>query len=76
MAREQIPEAWIGELVRVGVSLAGNDAYIAPLEAVNDRGIVVAQQRAGGGTVPVFYPWSVVSWMHLTEERDTPYSEF
>ena len=75
MTEGQIPEQWIGELVRVGVSLAGTDTYIAALEAVKDRGIVLMQQRIYGEPVDVFYPWGVVSWIHAAGEQDAPYSE-
>ena len=68
--KTSIPEAWIGQPVKL-VFLGGSstDSITGDLQEVNDRGIVLAvETRIGHGAHPLFYPWSSV--IQLSEARE------
>lgn len=83
MEDNQIPDAWVGQPVRVLLLRPGGyrsnfqplpmrgSEYEAVLEAVNDRGMV-ATVDFGVDEQPepgVFYPWGAVLSMQLAEGR-------
>lgn len=65
-----IPEAWIGQAVRLVFVSGGSTEYaVGGLEDVNDRGIVVSvETHVGQPAQPLFYPWGAV--IQLSEARD------
>ena len=66
-----IPEAWIGEAVRlVFVSGASTEYAVGELEEVNDRGIVLTiETHVGQPSQPLFYPWGAI--IQLSEAQES-----
>jgi hypothetical protein len=69
MEKERLPEAWIGEVVSLGlgegVSVSGR------LEAVNDRGVVVHVSPAYHTHEParyMFCPWTRITAIEYVEK--------
>jgi hypothetical protein len=67
-----VPEAWIGRPVElVFVSGASTEYTDGTLEEVNDRGIVLSvETHVGHPAQPLFYPWSAVIQLALSEQPD------
>ena len=59
-AREQIPEAWVGLDVVLGI-VGGNQGIVGRLDDVNDRGIILFRPDEAYG--PIFYPWSAILYI-------------
>ena len=55
MSEKEIPEAWVGQRVRVGHAHSASTHTDGVLLGVGDRGIVVE-----GGELVRFYPWTYV----------------
>ena len=55
MSQMEIPEAWVGQRVRVGHAHSASTHTDGVLLGVGDRGIVVE-----GGELVRFYPWTSV----------------
>jgi hypothetical protein len=64
MSEKEIPEAWVGQRVRVGHAHGASTHTDGVLLGVGDRGIVVE-----GGELVRFYPWSSVGSIEKTHEE-------
>ena len=62
MSEKEIPEAWVGQRVRVGHAHSASTHTDGVLLGVGDRGIVVE-----GGELVRFYPWT--SWEYREDPR-------
>jgi len=72
-----LPEEWFGQPVRVGLATpqqvragvgpSGESEPLGTLDTVNKSGLILLQ-RVEEGQRPVFYPWSCIAWVYLTEE--------
>ena len=64
MSEKEIPEAWVGQRVRVGHAHSASTHTDGVLLGVGDRGIVVE-----GGELVRFYPWTSVGSIEKTHEK-------
>jgi hypothetical protein len=72
VAGEQIPEAWVGELIKLRYCNGdGRGSVGCKLEAVNDRGIV-ARINDDDVLVTRFYPWNAVLHIQLGGDERAP----
>ncbi len=75
MAEEQIPEAWVGQVVYCIVSGMGEhgepQGRMAPLVAVREAGIVL-RETVGGELQDAFYPWGNVVRLTLQPQEVPP----
>ena len=70
MEREQIPEAWIDEIVTLRLGDGGSVS--GTLRALNDRGVVVyvgSNHHSHEPSRHLFYPWASVTAIQYVEER-------
>ena len=64
------PEAWIGQVVKIGIGTAGA-RLSGVLREVSDRGVVLHYStESGRGSGHVFYPWSNVHAIQLPDEEE------
>jgi hypothetical protein len=66
MSENEIPEAWVGQRVRVGHAHSGSTHTDGILLGVGDRGIVVE-----GGELIRFYPWTSVGSIEKAHEVES-----
>ena len=66
MPEKEIPEAWVGQRVRVGHAHSTSTHTDGVLLGVVDRGIVVE-----GGELVRFYPWTSVGSIEKAYEEGT-----
>src|SRR5215217_8991471 len=64
MLEKEIPEAWVGQRVRVGHAHSASTHTDGVLLGVGDRGIVVE-----GGELVRFYPWTSVGSIEKAYEE-------
>jgi len=64
MSEKEIPEAWVGQRVRVGHAHSASTHTDGVLLGVGDRGIVVE-----GGELVLFYPWTSVGSIEKAYEE-------
>jgi hypothetical protein len=64
MSEKGIPEAWVGQRVRVGHAHSASTHTDGVLLGVGDRGIVVE-----GGELVRFYPWTSVGSIEKAHEE-------
>jgi hypothetical protein len=64
MSEKEIPEAWVGQRVRVGHAHSASTHTDGVLLGVGDRGIVVE-----GGELVRFYPWTSVGSIEKAYEE-------
>lgn len=70
MEREQMPEAWIDEVVYLRLSDGGSVS--GTLKEVNDKGVVVYIGSTYHSHEParhLFYPWASITAIQYVEER-------
>lgn len=68
---KQIPNSWIGEdilLARAGAS----ESELVNIEDVNEMGLAYTYKAGDMVQVPIFVPWSAVSWMRPSVSDDLP----
>ncbi len=59
---KQIPKSWVGEdilLARTGAA----ESELVNIEEVNETGVAYTYKAGEMSEVPIFVPWSAVSWM-------------
>ncbi|CAN5605263.1 hypothetical protein BH24ACT21_BH24ACT21_08000 [soil metagenome] len=59
---KQIPKSWVGEdilLARTGAA----ESELVNIEEVNETGVAYSYKAGEMSEVPIFIPWSAVSWM-------------
>ena len=59
---KQIPKSWVGEdilLARTGAS----ESELVNIKEINETGVAYTYKSGEMSEVPIFVPWSSVSWM-------------
>ena len=75
MARETIPEAWIGRSIAVTLDVRTPEEFTGKLDEVNDRGIVLTIGAGSQNEALVFYPWNSIRRLRLGEAGSQPKKE-
>ena len=68
---KQIPRSWIGEdilLARAGSA----ETELVNIKEVNETGLAYTYKAGDMVEVPIFVPWSSVSWMRPSVPDDLP----
>lgn len=60
MTKNPTPEAWIGDLVAVTLDVRTPEEFVARLDEVNDRGLVLTIAPESENPPVTFYPWSAI----------------
>lgn len=71
---KQIPQSWIGEdilLARTGAA----ESELVNIAQVNEMGLAYTYKTGELKEVPIFVPWSTVSWMRPCIPADMSDSE-
>lgn len=71
---KQIPKSWVGEdilLARTGAA----ESELVNIEEVNETGVAYTYKAGEMSEVPIFIPWSAVSWMRPSIPDDLQDSE-
>ncbi|CAN5868705.1 hypothetical protein BH23ACT11_BH23ACT11_29350 [soil metagenome] len=71
---KQIPGSWVGEdilLARAGSA----ESELVNVKEVNDTGVAYTYKSGKMSEVPIFVPWSSVSWMRPSISDDLQESE-
>ena len=73
---KQIPRSWVGEdvlLARTGAA----ESELVNIKEVNETGLAYTYKTGDTKEVPIFVPWSSVSWMRpsIPEDLQEPESD-
>ena len=71
---KQIPQSWVGEdilLARTGAA----ESELVNIQEVNETGLAYTYKSGEMTEVPIFVPWSAVSWMRPSVPDDLQESE-
>ncbi|MGF1470442.1 MAG: hypothetical protein ACFB50_01720 [Rubrobacteraceae bacterium] len=71
---KQIPRSWVGEdilLARTGAA----ETELVNIQEVNETGLAYTYKSGEISEVPIFVPWSSVSWLRPSIPEDLPPSE-
>lgn len=70
---KQIPESWVGEDILLARASAV-ESELVNIEDVNEMGLAYTYKDGDMVEVPIFVPWSSVSWMRPSVPGDLPNS--
>lgn len=59
---KQIPKSWVGEdilLARTGAA----ESELVNIKEINETGVAYTYKSGEMSEVPIFVPWSAISWM-------------
>jgi hypothetical protein len=71
---KQIPKSWVGEdilLARTGAA----ESELVNIQEINETGVAYTYKAGEMSEVPIFVPWSAISWMRLSIPDDLQSSE-
>lgn len=71
---KQIPQSWVGEdilLARTGAA----ESELVNIQEVNETGLAYTYKAGEMTEVPIFVPWSSVSWMRPSVTDDLQETE-
>lgn len=71
---KEIPKSWVGEavlLARAGAS----ESELVNVKGVNETGVAYTYETGEMTEIPVFVPWSAVSWMRPSMPSDQQQEE-
>ncbi len=66
---KEIPKSWVGEDVLLARASAV-DSELVNIKEVNETGLAYTYKTGGMTEVPIFVPWSAVSWMRPSISED------
>ena len=66
---KQIPKSWIGEDVLLARS-GSAESELVNIKEVNETGLAYTYKAGEMSEVPIFVPWSSVSWMRPSVPDD------
>ena len=71
---KEIPKSWVGEdvlLARTGAA----ESELVNVKVINETGVAYTYETGEMTEVPIFVPWSAVSWMRPSMSSDRQASE-
>ncbi len=71
---KQIPKSWVGKdilLARTGAA----ESELVNIKEINETGVAYTYKSGEMSEVPIFVPWSAVSWMRPSMPDDLQDSE-
>lgn len=71
---KQIPKSWVGEDVLLARASAV-DSELVRIKEVNETGLAYTYKTGEMTEVPIFIPWSAVSWMRPSTSEDLQQSD-
>lgn len=71
---KQIPKSWVGQDILLARSSAA-DSELVNIQEVNETGLAYTYKTGEMTEVPIFVPWSSVSWMRPSISKDLQQSD-
>ena len=71
---KEIPKSWVGEAVLLARTGAA-ESELVNVKVINETGVAYTYETGEMTEVPIFVPWSAVSWMRPSVASDQQASE-